>query len=86
MAELETFWTRIPVAEHKAWSQRAQHYLIDGSPVWHIFRACPALAEDAAASSSQTDLPTDQVTGRLCSCSPAAPPLEYRAHRCCAAE
>lgn len=32
MAELEAFWGAIPPERHRAWSQRAQHLIVDGSP------------------------------------------------------
>lgn len=32
IAELEGFWAAIPPERHRAWSQRAQHVIIDGSP------------------------------------------------------
>ncbi len=32
MAELDAFWSAIPPERHRAWSQRAQHVIIDGSP------------------------------------------------------
>lgn len=38
IAELEGFWAAIPPERHRAWSQRAQHVIIDGSPQWHVFR------------------------------------------------
>ena len=64
LAELEAFWARISPADHKAWSQRMQHHIVDSSPVWHILRACPATVEDAPALSSQAEveeLPPDLV-------------------------
>lgn len=33
MAELEAFWDAIPPERHRAWSQRAQHLIVDGSPM-----------------------------------------------------
>ena len=32
MVELDAFWSAIPPERHRAWSQRAQHVIIDGSP------------------------------------------------------
>jgi hypothetical protein len=32
IAELDSFWSAIPPERHRAWSQRAQHVIIDGSP------------------------------------------------------
>lgn len=55
LAELETFWGSIPPDAHKAWAQRMRHHMIDGSPVWHVFRACPAATDDAPAASSQLE-------------------------------
>lgn len=42
LAELEAFWGSIPAEQHKAWSQRMQHYILDGSPAWHIYRSVPS--------------------------------------------
>ena len=33
MAELEAFWAAIPPDRHRAWSQRAQHLIVDGARV-----------------------------------------------------
>eukprot|EP00884_Botryococcus_braunii_P007491 jgi/Botrbrau1/16743/Bobra.0277s0001.1 len=53
-AQLEGFWGSIPPVEHKAWSQRVQNIIIDGSPRWEVVRSVPVLQEtDAAASSDE---------------------------------
>lgn len=36
MAEFESFLSRIPFQEHKAWTQRVASMVVDGSPVWQV--------------------------------------------------
>lgn len=31
----------VPMQQHKAWSQRIQGMIVDGSPVWQVFRDVP---------------------------------------------
>lgn len=38
LSDLEMFWATIPVAQHKAWSQRVKNLIIDGSPTWQVYR------------------------------------------------
>ena len=39
-----------------------QHYMIDGSPAWHIYRACPLSADLPAASfQAQAEAPKPTV-------------------------
>ena len=63
LAELETFWGSIPAPAHKAWAQRMQHYILDGSPSWQVFRSCPATAEDSPGPPAALEayLPAEQV-------------------------
>ncbi|KAL3143443.1 hypothetical protein ABBQ38_002260 [Trebouxia sp. C0009 RCD-2024] len=53
LTQLETFWGQIPPQAHKAWSQRAQHFLIDGSPKWEVFRKV-AISSASEAGTSVT--------------------------------
>ena len=63
MAELELFWGNIPPAQHRAWSQRAQHVIVDGSPTWHVFRSVPALPPQQDAETTQAAASPSQVAG-----------------------
>ena len=38
LSELEQFRGAIPADLHRAWSQRAQRYIIDGSPIWQVHK------------------------------------------------
>eukprot|EP01025_Chloroclados_australasicus_P044086 TRINITY_DN474_c2_g1_i4.p1 TRINITY_DN474_c2_g1~~TRINITY_DN474_c2_g1_i4.p1 ORF type:complete len:231 (+),score=23.25 TRINITY_DN474_c2_g1_i4:30-722(+) len=38
IAQLEEFWGKISPTLHKAWSQQAQQFIIDGSPQWQVYR------------------------------------------------
>ncbi len=38
LSELEQFRGAIPADLHRAWSQRAQHYIVDGSPIWQVHK------------------------------------------------
>ncbi|KAK9802847.1 hypothetical protein WJX73_007310 [Symbiochloris irregularis] len=53
LTDVESFWGSIPPAAHKAWSQRMQHYILDGSPTWHIYRTVPSFPEQDESSPSQ---------------------------------
>ncbi|EFN51270.1 hypothetical protein CHLNCDRAFT_55227 [Chlorella variabilis] len=68
LGELEEFWSSIPQAQHKAWGQRMQQFIVHGSPQWqhHPWQrrlpaayapaaaACPAAeAAEAAAAAEQ---------------------------------
>ncbi|CAL5220910.1 g3005 [Coccomyxa viridis] len=55
LAELEQFWASIPPQDHKAWSQRAQHLIIDGSPKWDIYRT--VAVSSAPSSPAAASLP-----------------------------
>lgn len=67
LAELEAFWGQIPSQAHKAWSQRAQHYLIDGSPQWEVYRNVSVLAmpEKGSALSRPAREPSQQTESGL---------------------
>lgn len=54
LAHLEDFWAAIPPAEHRAWSQRAQNFIIDGSPRWELYRTCPIYAGMEGSSTAAT--------------------------------
>jgi hypothetical protein len=36
MADWEGFLAAIPFPEHKAWTQRIQSMVVDGSPQWQV--------------------------------------------------
>lgn len=50
MADWEAFLSRIPAQQHRAWSQRVQSMVVDGSPKWEVFR----VVDVPAASPSET--------------------------------
>ncbi|KAL4422820.1 hypothetical protein ABPG75_009017 [Micractinium tetrahymenae] len=54
LADLEAFWAAIPPAQHKAWGQRMQQYIVHGSPQWHVYRTLPAFPEGGAAGAAGT--------------------------------
>ena len=54
MAEWEAFLARIPAAEHRAWSQRVQGMVVDGSPRWEVLRAVDVPAAAAAGAAAST--------------------------------
>lgn len=70
LSELEQFWSLIPPGLHKAWSQRLERVIIDGSPTWEIYRTVDAFVdggeeeEERPATSSQPVLPSKSV-GKL---------------------
>jgi hypothetical protein len=41
MAEWEAFLSSVPFQDHKAWTQRIQSMVVDGSPVWQVHRSVP---------------------------------------------
>eukprot|EP00798_Chlamydomonas_sp_ICE-L_P030575 gene30575-35593_t len=72
-AEWEQFIASIPSREHKAWSQRAQGIIIDGSPRWEVFHRVPV---DVPLSATPT---ATRVAKPLSA--PAAKPLKAPALR-----
>ena len=52
MSEWEDFLSQIPFQEHKAWTQRIQSMVVDGSPKWEVHRSVPLLQ----ATGSSTNL------------------------------
>ncbi|GBF91479.1 hypothetical protein Rsub_04219 [Raphidocelis subcapitata] len=50
MADWEGFLSRIPAAQHRAWSQRVQSMVVDGSPKWEVFRIVDVPATPGAAA------------------------------------
>lgn len=55
LAEWEAFLSRIPHKEHKAWSQRLQLNVVDGSPKWEVYRVCPVDADLSAVTPAQQE-------------------------------
>mmetsp|Transcript_28046 Transcript_28046/g.44953 ORF Transcript_28046/g.44953 Transcript_28046/m.44953 type:complete len:253 (-) Transcript_28046:40-798(-) len=41
MEQLDGFFAAIPPDLHVAWGKRFGEHVVDGSPVWHVMRACP---------------------------------------------
>jgi hypothetical protein len=63
LADFERFLARVPAAPHRAWSQRMQGMVVDGSPRWEVYRtvsvfdgaaAVPAAASAASSSGGST--------------------------------
>ncbi|KAF6254691.1 hypothetical protein COO60DRAFT_292299 [Scenedesmus sp. NREL 46B-D3] len=55
MADWEAFLSAVPFQDHKAWSQRIQSMVVDGSPIWQVHRSVPltlAASSTAAAAAS----------------------------------
>jgi hypothetical protein len=72
LAMWEQFLSHIPAQEHRAWSQRAQHVIIDGSPRWEIYRSCAVIVDSAAA---QQTTAVERMMPAV-----AAPPQQVPAH------
>jgi hypothetical protein len=45
MGDWEAFLARVPAAQHRAWSQRVQGMVVDGSTRWEVFRTVDIPAE-----------------------------------------
>jgi hypothetical protein len=52
MSDWEAFLARVPAAAHRAWSQRVQGMVVDGSPKWEVFRVVEVPAAGAAGASA----------------------------------
>ncbi|KAK9837483.1 hypothetical protein WJX81_005889 [Elliptochloris bilobata] len=63
LAELEQFWAAIPAEQHRAWSQRAQNLIIDGSPRWEVYRTVPVEAQAGLGDSSTPAATTPRPPG-----------------------
>ncbi len=53
LAEWEAFLSAVPFAEHKAWTQRIQGMVVDGSPVWQVHRSVPLTPSTAPVGSTR---------------------------------
>ncbi|CAK0783226.1 hypothetical protein CVIRNUC_006425 [Coccomyxa viridis] len=71
LAELEHFWAAIPPQDHKAWSQRAQHLIIDGSPKWDIYRTVPVSCSPSTSAVASMPRATNAAPAEKSA--PAAP-------------
>lgn len=49
MADWEAFLARVPAPQHRAWSQRVQGMVVDGSTKWEVFRVVDVPATNAGA-------------------------------------
>jgi len=49
LADFERFLARVPAAPHRAWSQRMQGMVVDGSPRWEVYRTVGVFDGAAAA-------------------------------------
>eukprot|EP00879_Flechtneria_rotunda_P006265 GHRR01006585.1.p1 GENE.GHRR01006585.1~~GHRR01006585.1.p1 ORF type:complete len:243 (+),score=77.95 GHRR01006585.1:204-932(+) len=74
LGQWEAFLAAVPYQEHKAWTQRIQSMVVDGTPVWQVHQQIPllqlqgALAADASAytlSSSSRSSPNAAMDGQL---------------------
>jgi len=54
MADWEAFLARVPPQLHRAWSQRVQSMVVDGSPKWEVFRVVDVPAAGGAAAAPST--------------------------------
>lgn len=61
LSELETFWSSIPPTKHRAWGQKLQTIVIDGSPEWQVYRTVDAF--DAITTSSTGSLGVGEKQG-----------------------
>lgn len=55
---LERFWSTIPVEEHKGWSAKVGEVMIDGSPMWEIYRSIDVFAR--GGGSGLLEIATDE--------------------------
>uniref|UniRef100_A0A7S3VJ29 Uncharacterized protein n=1 Tax=Dunaliella tertiolecta TaxID=3047 RepID=A0A7S3VJ29_DUNTE len=46
VSEWERFLGSVSAKDHKAWSQRIQSMVVDGSPAWHVYRSVPVELEE----------------------------------------
>jgi hypothetical protein len=61
LSELETFWSSIPPTKHRAWGQKLQTIVIDGSPEWQVYRTVDAF--DTITTSSTGSLGVGEKQG-----------------------
>lgn len=54
LSDVEEFWASLPSSEHQAWSQRARHFIVDGTPKWEIYRSCPIPSDKFEKESEAT--------------------------------
>jgi hypothetical protein len=55
MADWEAFLSSLPFQDHKAWTQRIQSMVVDGSPVWQVQRSVPlTVAGSSPAAAAAT--------------------------------
>jgi hypothetical protein len=57
MSEWEDFLSSIPFQEHKAWTQRIQSMVVDGSPKWEVHRSVALLPPSGGSSSTAAAAP-----------------------------
>lgn len=48
MEALDSFWAGIPAEEHRGWCSIMQDMVVDGSPVWEVYRDVPVSFGDEA--------------------------------------
>lgn len=56
MADWEAFLGALPFQEHKAWTQRIQGMVVDGSPMWQVHRSVPVMASGAAHTAASVGI------------------------------
>mmetsp|Transcript_19768 Transcript_19768/g.54909 ORF Transcript_19768/g.54909 Transcript_19768/m.54909 type:complete len:273 (-) Transcript_19768:41-859(-) len=67
MAELESFWARIPVEKHTSWVRIVQDMIVDGSPTWEVYRTVavdldlPAGAQGSSAATATASSGTLEI-------------------------
>lgn len=63
LSELETFWSQIPPTEHRAWGQKLQCIVIDGSPEWQVYRTVDAFDTITTTSTGSLALAVGKKQG-----------------------
>lgn len=63
MADWEAFLSSVPFQEHKAWTQRIQSMVVDGSPVWHVHRSVPLAAAGSSSPAAAATASGSRAAG-----------------------
>uniref|UniRef100_A0A383VMF5 Uncharacterized protein n=1 Tax=Tetradesmus obliquus TaxID=3088 RepID=A0A383VMF5_TETOB len=63
MADWEAFLSSVPFQEHKAWTQRIQSMVVDGSPVWQVHRSVPLAAASSSSAAAVAAAAGDRAAG-----------------------
>ena len=57
LADMEQFFSALPIADHAAWGARLAPVVCDGSATWHTFRVIDVASKPAKADAAQLSPP-----------------------------